>query len=328
MGEPIEPTKPSEGQPSQNPSRNATNGGRPKPPAAKRSGPIGIPAGAVQVTSLRNVFAPVYWLCVLVIPLAWLFVGFRVVANYGSRIEAINQVGLITIILCLVLWLGDAVGYLKLTRGLAAAIWTAFISSALITGAVVVKATFLSGDHVKIEDVVLLDETKVTWEPKPNSAELQPVLTDLVKKQNTFYRPKTPKDFFAPLAIVLTGPVPASTGRYAIGGNLSLANDVTGLSDAYGPIPLATTETPWRERALTKRLVADGALPGKLDEVAHGPAGRIVLIHSVRDVRGGLWNSIAGDVLKEGSYKLTVDIYDNVNRTRDQRVIPFVVKYE
>jgi hypothetical protein len=300
---------------------------------------------------LKNAFGVAYALCIGSALVAWLVIGYRVVFANGSRIEAINEVGLTITILCLVIWLGDVLNFQKLSRTLAISIYTAFISSVLVTSASVIKATFLVGPNIHIEDAPLLNEKKVVWERseevgEPGTAASEPTsgasaasvtgarrgfdpkLTDIDPKGNTFYAFSSPDKVFIPFALVVTGATPSADGQYLILGTATVRNQMTRLSDTDGAIPPATSDKPWAKRPLTQRLVKSGALPDKLAAINGAGEGKIVLINSIRDLEPGLWNSPDGKLVKETELLITFTVVDGVNHTQHEVQRKINVKFE
>ena len=324
----------------------------PPPPAPDEDKPKAelSPGDVRRSELLKNAFGVAYAFCIGSALVAWLVIGYRVVFANGSRIEAINEVGLTITILCLVIWLGDVLNFQKLSRTLAISIYTAFISSVLVTSASVIKATFLVGPNIHIEDAPLLHEKKVVWERSedgdsgaaasvPTSGASaasmtgarrgsDPKLTDIDPKGNTFYTFSSPDKVFIPFALVVTGATPSANGQYLVLGTATVRNQMTRLSDTDGAIPPVTNDKPWAKRPLTQKLVKSGGLPDKLAVINGAGEGKIVLINSIRNLEPGLWNSPDGKLVKETELLITFTVVDGVNHTQHEVQRKINVKFE
>lgn len=253
-------------------------------------------------------FKLIYWLGICSVMVVWSLYVPYIVVNRTSAVTVIPLFGITVIILCLLLWVGDATQYRSLRRSISLGIWSSFIVSVLLTGAVVVRSSFLP-QHIKVEKFTLLNEAYVKLDENKN-----PYLNEFQVRPNNYYELKNVKDFKMAFAIVASDFQHKADGNFEVGGDIVLYNSSKMVAD-IGQLPKTSKIEEWKSRTIPIKLMPEKikAIPSVLGNIE----GKMIFIQII--------HQISEAVLTENNLELKVRLYDFANQSFDEQNVQFVL---
>lgn len=260
-------------------------------------------------SGIPKYFKVIYWLGISSIIFGWLIYVPFILINRVSVGLGIAHIGITVIILCLVLWAGEATQYRPLSRRLSVAISASFIASVLATGAVGFRNSFLP-QHIKVEKFTLLKEAYVKFDENKN-----PYLTDFEPRPNTYYELKNLKDFKMAFAIVASNFQQTTNGDFDVRGDVVLYNSSKMVAD-IGQLPKTSTTEEWTSRSIPSKLPAEKTK--KISDVLGKVDGKMVFIQIIEQISEG--------VLTENNLELKIRLYDFANYSFDEKTTQLTLR--
>jgi hypothetical protein len=220
---------------------------------------------------------------------------------------------------CVILWVGHVARINIIGRRVAAAIWTALILSLLGTTATIYGRTVISPKHVRIEKMLLLDDSEVVVEKAPDGSD-HARLKDFKVRSNYDYKvavsPGGERDVIIAFACVVSDFQRDDFGNIDVEGEAALTGGDNDLKD-FGS--LRTHRDDRTDEGSIRQMPATQNINLKtIKQVLGPPKDKIWFIHILRKFHI--------DVLKPGAKELRITIRDKKNYTVTEAVQRIVIR--
>lgn len=190
------------------------------------------------------VFAIIYWLSLAAVLLILLLLLIRAFVSPTNFLFWLQYVALATLVVCIILLVGDLVGLVLVPRHVRTAIFSTFVVGVLSAAAAVVKQSFNDSPSIMVATSTLLDETQLSnengiWCP-----------TKVAQRQNSYFKvsPENELGFF--VATVVRNFGLDLQGGPMLGGYAILITQ-GGISDV-GQLPYTQAVDAWKRRPMAK----------------------------------------------------------------------------